>query len=162
MTLTTTAVPIEVAAELSQKALDHITVLLEDGHTHNLESILEFLAEFNSDDFLAYYEDYEKLFPATQEFIRDNSGSYAIDDMLEFIKEHGEADDLVQQITHDIAGLYKHIPPHAPNECHQPNGDVEALEVTLGLGFRPNRLDQQIACNDGHGHDTQPYAKGDG
>ncbi len=92
MTLTTTAVPIEVAAELSQKALDHITVLLEDGHTHNLESILEFLAEFNSDDFLAYYEDYEKLFPATQEFIRDNSDSYALDDMLEFIQEHGEAD----------------------------------------------------------------------
>ena len=92
MTLTTTAVPIEVASELSQKALDHITVLLEDGHTHNLESILEFLAEFNSDDFLAYYEDYEKLSPATQEFIRDNADSYAIDDMLEFIQEHGEAD----------------------------------------------------------------------
>ena len=93
MTLTTTAVPIEVAADLSQKALDHITVLLEDGYTHNLESILEFLAaEFSSDDFLAYYEDYEKLFPATQEFIRDNADSYAIEDMMEFIQEHGEAD----------------------------------------------------------------------
>jgi len=30
--------------------------------------------------------------PATQEFINNNSDSYAIDDMLEFIQEHGEAD----------------------------------------------------------------------
>jgi hypothetical protein len=29
---------------------------------------------------------------ATQEFIKDNEDSYAIDDMLEFIQEHGEAD----------------------------------------------------------------------
>ena len=29
---------------------------------------------------------------ATQEFIKDNEDSYDIDDMLEFIQEHGEAD----------------------------------------------------------------------
>ena len=29
---------------------------------------------------------------ATQEFIKDNEDSYYIDDMLEFIQEHGEAD----------------------------------------------------------------------
>jgi hypothetical protein len=29
---------------------------------------------------------------ATQEFIKDNEDSYAMDDMLEFIQEHGEAD----------------------------------------------------------------------
>ena len=92
MTLTTTAVPIEIAAELSQKALDKITVLLEDGHTYNLESILKFLAEFSSDNFLAYYEDYEKFFPATQNFIIDNADSYALEDMIEFIAEHSEAD----------------------------------------------------------------------
>jgi hypothetical protein len=91
MTLTTTAVPIEIAAELSQKALDKITVLLEDGYTYNLESILKFLAEFSSDDFLSYYEDYEKFSPATQDFIIDNA-SYALEDMIEFIQEHGEAD----------------------------------------------------------------------
>ena len=92
MTITTTAVPIEVAAELSQKALDKITVLLEDGYTHNLESILIFLAEFSSDNFLAYYEDYEKFSPATQNFIIDNADSYALEDMIEFIAERNEAD----------------------------------------------------------------------
>jgi hypothetical protein len=29
---------------------------------------------------------------STQEFIKDNEDSYAMDDMLEFIQEHGEAD----------------------------------------------------------------------
>ena len=29
---------------------------------------------------------------ATQEFIKDNEDSYALEDMLEFIQEHGEAD----------------------------------------------------------------------
>jgi hypothetical protein len=29
---------------------------------------------------------------ATQEFIKDNEDSYAMDDMLKFIQEHGEAD----------------------------------------------------------------------
>ncbi len=56
MTLTTTAVPIEVAAELSQKALDYITELVEG--TYALDDILEFIKEYNSDDFIAYYVDY--------------------------------------------------------------------------------------------------------
>jgi len=56
MTITTTAVPVEIAAELSQKALDYITELVEDNYA--LEDILEFLKEFNSDDFIAYYVDY--------------------------------------------------------------------------------------------------------
>ena len=89
MTITTTAVPIEVAAELSQKALDYITVLVEDGQ--DMQNILKFLTGYNSDDFLAYYVDYAKLSPATQEFIIDNSDCYELEDMIEFITEHGEA-----------------------------------------------------------------------
>jgi len=56
MTLTTTAVPIEIAAELSQKALDYITELVEGNYA--LDDILEFLKEYNSDDFINYYFDY--------------------------------------------------------------------------------------------------------
>ena len=56
MTLTTTAVPIEIAAELSQKALDYITELVEG--TYALEDILQFITEYNSDDFINYYVDY--------------------------------------------------------------------------------------------------------
>ena len=55
-TLTTTAVPIEIAAELSQKALDYITELVEGNYA--LDDILEFLKEYNSDDFINYYFDY--------------------------------------------------------------------------------------------------------
>jgi antirestriction protein len=56
MTITTTAVPIEIAAELSQKALDYITELVEG--TYALDDILEFITEYNSDDFINYYVDY--------------------------------------------------------------------------------------------------------
>ena len=56
MTITTTAVPIEIAAELSQKALDYITELVEG--TYALEDILQFITEYNSDDFINYYVDY--------------------------------------------------------------------------------------------------------
>ena len=56
--MTITAVPIEVAAELSQKALDYITELVEEEGTYALDDILEFLKEYNSDDFIAYYVDY--------------------------------------------------------------------------------------------------------
>ena len=54
--MTITAVPVEIAAELSQKALDYITELVEDNYA--LDDILEFLQEYNSDDFLNYYTDY--------------------------------------------------------------------------------------------------------
>ena len=89
MTIATTAVPIEVAAVLSQTALDYITVLVEDGQ--DMQNILKFLTGYNSDEFLAYYVDYAKLSPATQEFTIDNSDCYELEDMLEFITEHGEA-----------------------------------------------------------------------
>ena len=56
MTITTTAVPVEIAAELSQKALDYIAELLEDNYA--LDDILEFITEHNSDDLIAYYIDY--------------------------------------------------------------------------------------------------------
>ena len=54
--MTLTAVPIEVASELSQKCLDYITELVEDNYA--LDDILEFLKEYNGDDLIAYYIDY--------------------------------------------------------------------------------------------------------
>ena len=75
MTITITAVPVEIAAELSQKALDYITELVEDNYA--LDDILEFLNEFNSDDFIAYYVDYveqgEKVgYDVVDAFIKEN------------------------------------------------------------------------------------------
>ena len=57
--MTITAVPVEVAAELSQKALDYITELLEDNYA--LDDILEFLAVYNSDELIAYYIEYVEM-----------------------------------------------------------------------------------------------------
>ena len=54
--MTLTAVPIEIAAELSQKCLDYITELVEDNYA--LDDILEFLKKYNGDDLIAYYVDY--------------------------------------------------------------------------------------------------------
>ena len=76
MTLTTTAVPIEIAAELSQKALDYITELVEG--TYALDDILEFIKEYNSDDFINYYVDYveqgEKVgFDVVDAFLQENN-----------------------------------------------------------------------------------------
>ena len=75
MTLTATAVPIEIAAELSQKALDYITELVEGNYT--LDDILEFLKEYNSDDFISYYFYYidqgEKVgFDVVDNFLEEN------------------------------------------------------------------------------------------
>ncbi len=56
--MTLTAVPIEIAAELSQKCLDYITELVEENYA--LDDILEFLKEYNGDDLIAYYVDYVK------------------------------------------------------------------------------------------------------
>ena len=54
--MTLTAVPIEIAAELSQKCLDYITELVEENYA--LDDILEFLKKYNGDDLIAYYVDY--------------------------------------------------------------------------------------------------------
>jgi len=75
MTLTTTAVPIEIAAELSQKALDYITELVEDNYA--LDDILQFITEYNGDDLIAYYVDYveqgEKVgFDVVDAFLQEN------------------------------------------------------------------------------------------
>jgi len=75
MTITTTAVPVEIAAELSQKALDYIAELLEDNYA--LDDILEFITEHNSDDLIAYYVDYviqgDKVgFDVVDAFLQEN------------------------------------------------------------------------------------------
>jgi antirestriction protein len=73
--MTLTAVPIEIAAELSQKCLDYITELVEDNYA--LDDILEFLKEYNGDDLIAYYVDYveqgDKVgFDVVDAFLQEN------------------------------------------------------------------------------------------
>ncbi len=55
--MTLAAVPIEIAAELSQECLNYITELVEDNYV--LDDILKFLKVYNGDDFISYYVDYE-------------------------------------------------------------------------------------------------------
>jgi antirestriction protein len=73
--MTLTAVPIEIAAELSQKCLDYITELVEDNYA--LDDILEFLKKYNGDDLIAYYVDYveqgDKVgFDVVDAFLQEN------------------------------------------------------------------------------------------
>ena len=73
--MTITAVPIEIAAELSQKCLDYITELVEENYA--LDDILEFITEHNSDDLIAYYVDYviqgDKVgFDVVDAFLQEN------------------------------------------------------------------------------------------
>jgi len=73
--MTLTAVPIEIAAELSQKCLDYITELVEENYV--LDDILQFITEYNSDDFINYYVDYveqgEKVgYDVVDAFLQEN------------------------------------------------------------------------------------------
>ena len=74
--MTLTAVPIEIAAELSQKCLDYITELVEENYA--LDDILEFLKKYNGDDFIAYYVDYVEQggkvgFDVVDAFLEENN-----------------------------------------------------------------------------------------
>jgi len=105
MTITTTAVPIEIAAELSQKALDYITELVEG--TYALEDILQFITEYNSDDFIAYYVDYveqgEKVgFDVVDAFLEENDISDVdrVEDV--YMGEYESVADFAENYYNDI------------------------------------------------------------
>ena len=105
MTLTTTAVPIEIAAELSQKALDYITELVEG--TYALEDILQFITEYNSDDFINYYVDYveqgEKVgFDVVDAFLEENdiSDVARVEDV--YMGEYESVADFAENYYNDI------------------------------------------------------------
>ena len=103
--MTLTAVPIEIASELSQKALDYITELVEG--TYALDDILQFITEYNSDDFINYYVDYveqgEKVgFDVVDAFLEINNIS-AIDSAEEvYIGEYESEADFAENYYNDI------------------------------------------------------------
>jgi hypothetical protein len=105
MTLTTTAVPIEIAAELSQKALDYITELVEDNYA--LDDILEFITEHNSDDLIAYYVDYviqgDKVgFDVVDAFLQENDISDVARVEDAFIGNYDSAAQFAENYYNDI------------------------------------------------------------
>jgi antirestriction protein len=103
--MTITAVPIEIAAELSQKALDYITELVEDNYA--LDDILEFVKEYNSDDFIAYYVDYvdqgDKVgFDVVDAFLQENeiSDVARVEDI--YMGQYQSAADFAENYYNDI------------------------------------------------------------
>ena len=108
MTITTTAVPVEIAAELSQKALDYITELVEDNYA--LDDILEFLTEYNSDDFVAYYVDYvdqgDKVgFDVVDAFLQENdiSDVARVEDI--YMGKYNSEADFAESYFNDIMNV---------------------------------------------------------
>lgn len=105
MTLTTTAVPIEIASELSQKALDYITELVEG--TYALDDILEFITEYNSDDFINYYVDYvekgEKVgYDVVDAFLEENDISDVHQVENVYMGEYESEADFAENYYNDI------------------------------------------------------------
>jgi antirestriction protein len=108
MTITTTAVPINVAAELSQKALDYITELVEDNYA--LDDILEFVKEYNSDDLIAYYVDYvdqgDKVgFDVVDAFLQENDISDVprVEDI--YMGQYNSEADFAENYYNDIMNV---------------------------------------------------------
>ena len=98
--MTLTAVPIHLAAELSQKALDYITELVEG--TYALDDILQFITEYNSDDFINYYVDY-----------KDMSEKVGFDVVDAFLEENNISD--VHQVENVYMGEYESEADFAEN-----------------------------------------------
>ena len=105
MTITTTAVPIEIASELSQKTLDYITELVEG--TYALDDILEFITEYNSDDFINYYVDYvekgEKVgYDVVDAFLEENDISDVHQVENVYMGEYESEADFAENYYNDI------------------------------------------------------------
>ena len=103
--MTLTAVPIEIASELSQKALDYITELVEG--TYALEDILQFITEYNSDDFINYYVDYveqgEKVgFDVVDAFLEENNISDVHQVENVYMGEYESEADFAENYYNDI------------------------------------------------------------
>ena len=103
--MTLTAVPIEIASELSQKALDYITELVEG--TYALDDILQFITEYNSDDFINYYVDYveqgEKVgFDVVDAFLEINNIRDIASTLEVYIGEYESEADFAENYYNDI------------------------------------------------------------
>ena len=103
--MTLTAVPIEIAAELSQKCLDYITELVEDNYA--LDDILEFLKEYNGDDLIAYYVDYviqgDKVgFDVVDAFLEENDISDVSRTQDVYMGEYNSEADFAENYFNDI------------------------------------------------------------
>ena len=103
--MTLTAVPIHLAAELSQKALDYITELVEG--TYALEDILEFIKEYNSDDFINYYVDYNDMsekvgFDVVDAFLEENNISDVHQVENVYMGEYESEADFAENYYNDI------------------------------------------------------------
>ncbi len=103
--MTLTAVPIHLAAELSQKALDYITELVEG--TYALEDILQFITEYNSDDFINYYVDYveqgEKVgFDVVDAFLEVNNIRDVASTLEVYMGEYESEADFAENYYNDI------------------------------------------------------------
>jgi len=106
--MTLTAVPIEIAAELSQKCLDYITELVEDNYA--LDDILEFLKEYNGDDLIAYYVDYveqgDKVgFDVVDAFLEENdiSDVARVEDI--YMGQYNSEADFAENYYNDIMNV---------------------------------------------------------
>jgi len=103
--MTLTAVPIEIASELSQKCLDYITELVEENYA--LDDILEFLKEYNGDDLIAYYVDYveqgEKVgFDVVDAFLEINNICDIASTLEVYIGEYESEADFAENYYNDI------------------------------------------------------------
>jgi antirestriction protein len=103
--MTLTAVPIEIASELSQKALDYITELVEG--TYALDDILQFITEYNSDDFINYYVDYveqgEKVgYDVVDAFLEINNICDIASTLEVYIGEYESEADFAENYYNDI------------------------------------------------------------
>ena len=103
--MTLTAVPIEVASELSQKALDYITELVEG--TYALDDILQFITEYNSDDFINYYVDYKDMgekvgFDVVDAFLEENNISDVHQVENVYMGEYESEADFAENYYNDI------------------------------------------------------------
>jgi antirestriction protein len=106
--MTLTAVPIEIASELSQKALDYITELVEG--TYALDDILEFITEYNSDDFINYYVDYveqgEKVgFDVVDAFLEENNISDVARVEEVYVGKYESEADFAENYYNDIMNV---------------------------------------------------------
>jgi DNA polymerase-1 len=111
-----TAVPIEIAAELSQKCLDYITELVEENYA--LDDILEFLKEYNGDDLIAYYchisEDEQKTI-----FSSDR-------DLTQLISEKVSVYSPQQKRTYKVGDMIKN------KELEFPHYNIKTTKILCG------------------------------
>ena len=130
--MTLTAVPIEIAAELSQKCLDYITELVEDNYA--LDDILEFLKEYNGDDLIAYYIDYviqgDRVgFDVVDAFLQENDISDVprVEDI--YMGQYQSAADFAENYFNDIMDVPSALVIDWADTFHQSLGyDYEYID----------------------------------